>query len=155
MKDLEKLNVLIDKASAIAGSDAKLAQLIGASKQHVSNWRHGSRPCPIEDVALMAGVAGLDAEAWLIRATIERHQGTAKGDRLLKVLGKGLLATGAAIASSGASAMGIFGSHEAPDPIGWVLAAYSTMYSKVKFLATNCRAPKGAFFSAVASEIVP
>ena len=155
MQDLTQINEMIDKATAIAGSDGKLGSLIGQPRTVISDWRHGRKKCPPEDIALMAGVAGLDAEAWLIRATIERHKGTAKGDRLLKVLGKGLLATGAAIASSGASAMGIFGSHEAPDPIGWVLAAYSTMYSKVKFLATNCRAPKGAFFSAVAGEIVP
>lgn len=110
MKDLEQLNELINRAKAIAGSDYKLAKLMGVPAQHISNWRHGSRNCSPEDVAILAGVAGLDAVSWHIRAVLEKHAGTEKGDRLLKVLGKGSPATGAEIVSSGTVASPTSGS---------------------------------------------
>lgn len=104
MDTLAELNLLIDKASAIAGSDAKLAALVGQPKQRVSNWRHGVVPCPIEDQALMASVAGMDPVQELARAVLRKHEGSKKGELLLKALGKASLATGAAIASAGAHA---------------------------------------------------
>lgn len=135
MQDLAVINELIDRAATVAGSDYKLAQMIGVARQHVSNWRHGHKPVPVEDVALMASIAGLEADKWALRALVMRHEGTEKGDRLLKALGKGLLATGAVLASSGASATAIFSATSSGSGImAAVLAACSTMYRKVKFL---------------------
>lgn len=108
MTQLEELNLLIDKASSIAGSDSKLARLIGAQPQNVSNWRHGSKPCPPEIQALLAHAAGLDPLAELARATVRKFEGEKKGDLLMKALGKASLVTGAALASVGASAHQIF-----------------------------------------------
>ena len=108
MKKTDALILLIDKASAIAGSDYKLAQLLGVGRQTVSNWRHGQAPCPVEMQALMADVAGLDPVAELARAVVRKHEGTAKGDMLMRALGKASLVTGAVIASAGASAHQIF-----------------------------------------------
>lgn len=105
MKHLESLNMLIDKAKEISGSDYKLAKMTGHTPQQISDWRHGRKPCPPEDQALIAGVAGLNPEQVALRALVEKHEGTAKGDRLMKVLGKALLATGGVIASAGANAM--------------------------------------------------
>lgn len=105
----EYLDQLIDLASEAAGSDYKLAKLIETSRSTVSDWRHGRRPCPIGDVALMAQVAGLDANQWIARATVAQYEGTPKGDKLYIALGKALLATGAVIASSGASAQTVSG----------------------------------------------
>lgn len=127
MTQLETLNELIDYAKAIAGSDYAIAKQLGVPRGHVSAWRHGQRTATPEDQALLAGIAGLDATTWLARATIAKHEGTAKGDRLLKVLGKTLGATIAATASSGAVAETIFdaaASHLAPM---WSILA-STMY---------------------------
>lgn len=48
MQDLSRLNSLITKASAIAGSDKALAAKLGTSSQVVSNQRHQSlqiKPC--------------------------------------------------------------------------------------------------------------
>lgn len=146
MKELQTLNELIDKASSIAGSDGKLAKVLNVPPQHVSNWRHGLRNCSPEDVALMASLAGLNAEAWLIRAVVEKHQGTAKGDRLMQALGKGLLLTGAAIASSGATAAAIFSKVEPSHLVELVQLAASTMYRRVKFSAQKHQRPLGAFF---------
>lgn len=110
MKHLESLNILIDMASAIAGSDYKLAQRLGVGRQTVSNWRHGRKTATPADQALIAYVAGLDPVVTLARATVEQFEGKAKGDQLMRALGKALLATGGVMASAGASAAAIFSS---------------------------------------------
>ena len=94
---------LIDLASKVAGSDSKLAKLIDAHQQHISQWRQGKKPCPPGDVALMAEIAGLDPDTWALRAVVAKYEGTAKGDKLKRVL-KALAATGAAVLSSGVNA---------------------------------------------------
>lgn len=104
MSKPEYLDQLLDRAKANAGSDYALAKMIGVSRMTVSNWRHGKKPCSAPDVALLAEVAGLEPDKWLARAVVSQHEGTPKGEKLLKALGKGLLVTGAVIASSGASA---------------------------------------------------
>jgi len=95
------LDQLIDRASAAAGSDYKLAQQIGVNRQAISNWRHGHKTCPAADQALMAQIAGLDPEAWASRALIAAYEGEPKGELLKQALKKALLATGAALAMSG------------------------------------------------------
>ena len=108
---------LIARASAICGNDNKLAIALGVSRMTVSNWKTGKTPCPPEDQASIAAVAGLDPVQTLVRAHLERHEGTAKGDRLMKVLGKASLVTGAVIGSAGASAHQIFSTVEALRPL--------------------------------------
>ena len=108
MQSLTELNALIDRAAAIAGSDYKLAQQLQVTRQTISNWRHGAAPCPVESQALIAHVAGLDPLAELARAVVRKHEGTAKGDMLMKALGKPLLAIGAVLGSAGAAAHQIF-----------------------------------------------
>lgn len=110
MQQNEELNLLIDKAAVIVGSDYKLAQALGITRQTVSNWRHGHKPCSPAMRAIMASIAGLDAQAELTRATLESYEGSRVGDMLMRALGKPLRATGAAIASAGLSALVIFGS---------------------------------------------
>lgn len=124
----ENLIFLMDKASAIAGNDYRLAKAIGASPQMVHDWRTG-KSCPPEQQALMAAVAGLDPVQTLARATVAKFEGTAKGDRLMKVLGKASLLTGAAIGSAGASAATIFSTIPASSSAVWnAIAALYTMY---------------------------
>ena len=102
------LDRLLDAASETAGSDYQLAKLLNTQRSAISMWRAGTRPCPVEDQALMASIAGLKADEWLTRAVIAKHEGTAKGDALFKALGKALVATGAVIGSVGANAQAIF-----------------------------------------------
>lgn len=152
MQDLALINELIDRASKVAGSDYKLAQAIGNTRQAISNWRHGFRPVPVEDVALMASIAGLEADKWALRALVMRHEGTEKGDRLLKALGKGLLATGGALASFGASAGAIFSSiNPSFDPYT-LMVACSTMYRPVKSDRALTRTGSSRFFFARAAS---
>lgn len=132
MQDLKQLNELLDRAKEAAGSDYRLAQALCVPRQHVSAWRKGTRAPTPEEVAMVAAEAGLDAQAWLVRATLEKHEGTAKGDQLARVLGKCLLATGAVLASGGVSAAAIC-SHISSA----VLFACSTMYRRVKLRHTQ------------------
>jgi len=91
---------LITRASAAAGSDYKLAQVLGVPRQNLSAWKSGKKPCPPEEQAALAGIAGLDPVQALIRAHLERHEGTAKGEKLFTLLGKRMHQTGAAIVSN-------------------------------------------------------
>lgn len=109
MKHLDDLNLLIDKASAIAGNDSRLSAQLGVTRQIVSQWRKGKRPCQPEEQALLAAVAGLDPVATLARATVEYWEGKPKGDRLLKALGKPSHLTGAVAGFVGAAVLAIFG----------------------------------------------
>ena len=84
MQDHAELLTLIDAASKRAGSDGKLAVMLGVPRQHVSHWRHEHRPCNPENMALMAHIAGLDAIETLARATVKQYEGTAKGDLLMR-----------------------------------------------------------------------
>lgn len=98
------LDELIDKASAAAGNDSQLAKQLGVTRQRISQWRHDHQPCPPADQALLAHIAGLDAEAWGNRALIAQHEGTEKGELLKQALKKALLVTGAATVSFSAHA---------------------------------------------------
>lgn len=90
-----RLIELIDKAAENAGSYNKLAIALGVPRQQVSNWRSGIKTCSPADWTLLAAAAGLDPEEALIRATLEKHAGSPKGDLLMKALGKGLHRIGA------------------------------------------------------------
>lgn len=104
MSKPDYLDQLIDEAAKKAGNDAQLAKMLHVTRQTVSHWRHGHKPCPAADQTLMASIAGLPPEKFAAMALVAQHQGTAKGELLLKALGKVLLVTGAAIVSSGANA---------------------------------------------------
>lgn len=99
---------LIERALAIAGSQAELARLLKVAPPNITVWKKEEKPCPPEDQARLAAIAGIDPVQTLVRAHIEKHEGTEKGDQLARVLGKFLVATGAAVATSGASAAAIF-----------------------------------------------
>ena len=104
----EYLSQLLDKAKEATGSDYATAKALGVTRGYVSQWRNGTSQCTPEDVAQLAALAGLEADKWLVRAVLAKHEGTEKGDRLYRALGKASAAIGAAMASSGASAQGIF-----------------------------------------------
>jgi len=109
MKHLDDLNLLIDRAAAIAGNDSKVATALGVQRQVVSQWRKGKRPCQPEEQALLAELAGLDPVATLARATVEYWEGKPKGDMLRRALGKLSPAIGAAAGFAGAIALAISG----------------------------------------------
>lgn len=85
-----ELGKLIDAASAVAGSDYKLAQRLDVTRALVSAWRHGKKPCSLDAVADMAAIAGLPVEKIVAEALIDRNAGTPRGERLARALGKAL-----------------------------------------------------------------
>lgn len=134
------INQLIDLAAAAAGSDYKLAQMLEVSRGNVGDWRKSRRTCPVGDVALMAEIAGLKPEEWVARALIAQYEGTTKGDKIYRALGKVSAAIGGAIATSGANALQIFspeGTSNATAFIDRCIYALHTMYRNVKFQAVS------------------
>ena len=127
MSDLSYLNTLIDKASEIVGNDAQLGKQLGFSRQKISDFRAGRQTATPEDQAILAAIAGLDPLQTLARAMVEKHEGTPKGDMLMRALGKALLVTGAVIGSSGASAAVIYGSTFSTAST-WLEILLATMY---------------------------
>lgn len=130
---LQELNKLIDEAKARAGNDTKLAKMLNTTSSRVSDWRHGRKTCQPEDQAVLASIAGMNAIEVLARATVQQHEGTPKGDLLMRALGKTLLATGGVLGTAGASAAEIFSLTTAPGQMAdWIRLALDTMYRKVK-----------------------
>lgn len=50
----------IEKAAAIAGSQTKLAEMLGERRPHISNWKAGTRTCTIDKRIKLAQIAGMD-----------------------------------------------------------------------------------------------
>ena len=123
---------LLDAAREVTGSDYKTAKALEITSQRISDWRKGRSPMPVADVVLLADLAGLRADEWAARAIVEKYEGTAKGDKLYRALGKASLAIGAAIASSGASAHQIF-SLKGGAVLEAVQSVLHTMYKLLTF----------------------
>ena len=88
MQALEKLILLIEEAGLIAGSEYKLAKRMGIPQTMLTDWKAGRRACSPADRAILAGIAGQDAKDELVRATLEREEGTRRGLLLGELLGK-------------------------------------------------------------------
>lgn len=131
-----ELNLLIDKAAAIAGSRYKLAKQLKVSTSNLYAWEKG-KACPPGDIALMASIAGYDPVQWLVRATLEKYEGTEKGDQLARALGKPSPATGAATGSGGA---------EGPETSSQDPEGPSTMYTLSTGQRHRCSGPRPLFF---------
>lgn len=68
-----QLNVLIERAAAIAGSEYKVAKALGVTPRQVCDWKAGRRTCSPEDRALLAEVAGEDPVAVAMEALPHPH----------------------------------------------------------------------------------
>lgn len=127
-QDVTSVNTLIVRAGEKAGSEYKLAKILGEPTSVVNDWKHGRRPCVAADRARIAAVAGEDAVQELVRATLEKYEGTRKGEQLYKVLGKSLHQTGGATVTVLLGLTSLICSSE-----GWKLLY--TMCRPVKFSA--------------------
>lgn len=99
MQSNENVKTLIDSAVKVVGSKSKLARALGVTPQKVNGWISGESTCSPEDRARLAGFAREDALQELVRATLEKTEGTLRGEQLRQVLGKWLHQTGAAVHS--------------------------------------------------------
>lgn len=64
------LNLTITKAAAIVGGQAKLAEIMGVARPHISNWKAGTRTCTIEKRIKLAEIAGEDPTRAIIEGLI-------------------------------------------------------------------------------------
>lgn len=124
------LDELINRASKAAGSDAALARHLEQPRQAISDWRGNRKKCPAGDVALMAELAGLDADAWVARAVVSQYEGTTKGAKLEAALKKALVLTGVALASSSVQAAPAISA--IADTLANLPLVLYTMYSKLR-----------------------
>lgn len=83
---MQQLNELLEQANEKCGNYSKLAEMLGVSRMLVSQWKTGAKPCPPEEQARIAEIAGFDPVEALVNAVIERHAGTPKGEALCRVL---------------------------------------------------------------------
>lgn len=100
----DEYKILIDLAVSKCGGQTKLANTIGIQPSIVSNWIKNKRKLTIIEVVILAEIAGLEVEKWLIRATINKYQEDKKAEQAVNVLKKALVATGGVIATSTAYA---------------------------------------------------
>jgi len=123
---------LIDKASEATGGDTKLAAELLVSKTVVSDWRHGRRRCSAPDMALMAALAGLDADAWAARGVIDSYEeGSSKRAKLQAALKKALLVTGGVTLSSSVNAAPV------------ISAAREVLYTMYMMFTRKCTFSRG------------
>lgn len=64
------LNLTIEKAAAVVGSQTKLAEVLGVARPHISNWKKGTRACTIEKRIQLAEIAGDDPQRAIIEGLI-------------------------------------------------------------------------------------
>lgn len=93
------VNTLIDRAAEKVGSAYKLSKALGVTPAQVYDWRDGRKPCSPADRARIAGFAAEDPVQELVRATLEKHEGTLRGEQLQQLLGKWSRATGEALST--------------------------------------------------------
>ncbi len=65
------LKELIDQATEAAGSQTKLAELMGVQQQNISAWRTGRRVCTTQSRIELCKIAGYDLKTALIEQVIE------------------------------------------------------------------------------------
>jgi len=128
----EHLVALIERAAANVGSEAKLARAMDMDPPTLSNIKAGKRPCPPEVRALLAGYAREDAVQELVRAHLERTEGTRRGEQLRILLGNVSRATGAA-SVFGALVLGSLICWPTPSQARTVANVIDTMIGKVKW----------------------
>jgi DNA-binding transcriptional regulator YdaS (Cro superfamily) len=93
-----RLEVLIDSAVAIAGSQRKLAQAMGVQQGHISEWRSKARSCPDKHILQMARIAGMHP----LRTALEVYK--ERLGELARTLAIGVAVTLAALQGNDAAA---------------------------------------------------
>lgn len=81
----------IEKAAAIAGTQAKLAEMLGERQQHVSNWKAGTRTCTIEKRIKLAQIARLDPKRAAVEGLMDQLDETDKVQQEAKAMLQSML----------------------------------------------------------------
>lgn len=126
---------LIQKAATVVGNEAELARVLGVPQPEISMWKSGARGCTAADRARLAGIAREDAVQELVRATLEKYDGSRRGEQLRQLLGKSLhqIIVGIGIASLLAISLS-FGNADAIGAVAlFTILLYSTMYIMLSY----------------------
>lgn len=90
---MSQLDVLIERAASIAGSEYKVAKELAMAQSIISAWKAGTRPCSPTDRAALAAIAGMNAAEEAIEGLIETiNADTEKGQRAKAALEEALKA---------------------------------------------------------------
>ena len=65
------VKALIDKAIEQAGSQAKLAEMMGVKQQHISAWKTGVRTCTMPTRIQLCEITGYDLKTALLEQVVE------------------------------------------------------------------------------------
>jgi DNA-binding transcriptional regulator YdaS (Cro superfamily) len=128
---------LIQKASSVVGSEAELARVLGMPQPDISGWKSGHKGCTAADRARLAGIAREDALQELVRATLEKYDGSRRGEQLRQLLGKSLpqIIAGVVFALLVGVSM-TYGSGDIGATVAFfVIVVYSTMYIMLSAIA--------------------
>lgn len=68
---MSQLNSLIEQAASVAGSEYRLAKVLGMQQSTISAWKSGKRTCTAPDRAALAGIAKGNAAVEAIQGLIE------------------------------------------------------------------------------------
>jgi DNA-binding transcriptional regulator YdaS (Cro superfamily) len=67
---MSQLNILIERAASIVGSEYQLAKALGMQQPTISAWKSGKRACSPTDRAALADIAGADPVAEAIEGVL-------------------------------------------------------------------------------------
>lgn len=101
---MQALQTLIDKASEMCGGPNALARKLGVSKTLLSLMRSGQRKITPITAVKLANITGDDLDIVLRAATMVSAEGTADESLIREILGKALVAGGAAMSGFSYSA---------------------------------------------------
>lgn len=101
---MQALQTLIDKASEMCGGPNALAKKLGVSKTLLSLMRSGQRKITPITAVKLANITGDDVDIVLRAATMVSAEGTADESLIREILGKALVAGGAAMSAFSYSA---------------------------------------------------
>lgn len=93
---MQLTQTLIDKASGMCGSGAKLADRLGVSRQLITDWRKGKAMPTEVQVGQMALITGIRIEDALQARNEEVLEKTPEGREVLRVMRMGFLRGAAA-----------------------------------------------------------
>lgn len=68
---MSQLNILIEQAASVAGSEYKLAKVLGIQQGVITTWKKGTRTCSAPDRAALAEVAKGNAAVEALEGLIE------------------------------------------------------------------------------------
>lgn len=100
---MESTITLIDKAALVCGGQNALAEKLGFSKGTMSDMKHGRKAISPATAAELADIAGEDIDAAIKLAVFESVKGTRRESKIREILGKALVAGGAAMLLSSCS----------------------------------------------------